>query len=843
MKKMWLLLIVCAICCVNFSIAFAEIAIIPKPVKVVEQSGSFTLNAQTKLLTSEPSIAERCRTMFTLATGFAFPVADTRPASNYIALTIDPSLDDLSEEAYRLTVDTDSVAIRANHTRGLYYGLQTLRQLLPVEIYSDTKVAAVDWKIPAVRIEDEPRFQWRGMMLDCSRQFFPAEFVKDYIDWLAVHKINLFHWHLTDDDGWRIEIKQYPKLTELGAWRGEDEVLPPSRGSGAERYGGFYTHEQIREIVAYAAERNIRIMPEIDVPGHGRAATASYPEILCEGVGDTKSVQGISKNVWCAGREENFEMLDAIIAETAELFPFEYIHIGGDEVNQKAWANCSRCKKLMQQKGFQNTAQIQNYFIKRMEKIVRNHGKNMIGWNEILHGGKLEQDTAIMSWIGTGPGIHAAKLGHPVIMAPGPYMYFDMKQAPGERGHWWAGIVTTEKSYSFDPFDFDLPEDKVKNIFGVQACLWSEYLNEPPHYAEHQSYPRICALSEVGWTPQKLREYEDFNTRLGKHLPRLGKLGIHYRVPQPTAVIDKGVVTIQPPFEDTQVRYTTNGTEPTEYSKLYTGPFECADPDKLRCRTYMGDNASGVKKGAERADAAKWKPSMLSAQFKPVDFDITDTINKGGVWYATFDYTSGAHKLVIRSVELLCDGKTIARDEHQGETGTRDANNKYRLPVDSYDPEAKYVLRADIRADGGTNSHGGIVIERSPYLEPAAAVTTSMNAYGSNTPENAVDYNRGTYFWTNHPPRKGDLFTFTFDEPVTADQLEVRTGMPSQANRDILTDGIVEISSDGKTFTEAGGFEMGTAKVELTQKLKAVRIRVTADSPESWLIIQDIVLK
>ncbi|MCK4998044.1 MAG: family 20 glycosylhydrolase, partial [Anaerohalosphaera sp.] len=675
----------------------SSIAVIPKPARLIQNQGTFSILPDTIILTSSPSIekAIQLQQMLSTPTGFKFDIAKASSrarSKSVIQLRLDPSLQHLTDEGYTLTVKPNKITISSSANAGLFYGCQTLRQLLPAEIFNNKKTENVNWQIPCVTIEDKPLLKWRGMMLDCSRQFFDAEFVKGYIDNLAIHKINLFHWHLTDDDGWRIEIKGYPKLTELGAWRGDNEVLPPSRGSGAERYGGFYSQDQIREIVKYAADRHIDILPEIDIPGHGRALTASYPEALCAGVDASKSVQGVSQNVLCAGREENFKMLDTMISETAKLFPFEYIHIGGDEVNHGPWSKCPKCKALMEKEGLKNTGQIQNYFIKRMEKIVVSHGKKMIGWNEILHGGELERDTAIMSWIGKGPGIQAAKKGHPVIMTPGPYTYFDMAQARGEKGHWWAGIVTTEKVYSYDPLDIDLPADKIKNIFGVQGCLWSEFLDKPAGQAYFQTFPRLCALAEVAWTPAKDRNWDDFNNRLSQsHLQRLDNLGINYRVPKPAAFIKKGIVTIIPPFEGAKVRYTTDSTEPNKKSTLYNQPFAISDASGLRLKTFIGNRSSTATKGAQRQAAAKWTSKKVSEQFKAVDFDVTDNIDAPGNWHLDFVFKKGSHKLVIKQVELLQDGKTIASDIHQGQAGGAHKNNQYRLPIPNYSPTSKYV--------------------------------------------------------------------------------------------------------------------------------------------------------
>ena len=697
--------------------AKAEIGIIPQPVKVIEKEGEFVLANHTVIVAGGEAkkTGEQLKEMLSSPTGYEFSVkSKAGSVKSMIELRLDDALDQLETEGYMLNVTGDKVVITAATEAGLYYGCQTLRQLLPPEIFAKQKIEGVTWNIPCVEIEDKPLFKWRGMMLDCSRQFFDVDFVKSYIDNLAMHKINVFHWHLTDDDGWRIEIKGYPKLTELGAWRGANEVLPPSYGSGAERYGGFYSQQQIKDVVEYAKQRHIDILPEIDVPGHSKALAASYPEVLCAGNDTSKSVQGVTKNVLCAGRDENFEMLDAILSQVKELFPFDYIHIGGDEVNQGPWSNCPRCKKLMQDKGFGKIEQIQSYFVRRVEDIVVGHGKKMIGWNEILHGGELDRGTAIMSWTGTEPGIEAVKKGRAVVMTPASYFYLDMAQAPGERGHSWVGLINTEKVYSYRPLDSEMPADKLKNILGVQSNLWAEYLDRPPGQANFQTYPRLCALAEVGWTDDGLRKWEEFNDRLGqKHLPRLAQLGIRFRIPMPKAIDDKGKVTVIPPYEDAEVRYTTDGSDPVKSSSLWETVAHVKDVKKLRTRTFVGDLGSRTRVGADRLATTNWIPKMVSEEFKDVEFDVTDGIESSGVWLLDFIYKEGAHKIEIKKVELLEDGKVIAVDEHEGAAGSKHVNNQYRLFVENYNSVSKYVVRAHIRSHGGNDSYGDLVLEKT----------------------------------------------------------------------------------------------------------------------------------
>ena len=589
--------------------AYAQVAVIPQPVKIKAKEGTFAIGNQIGI-TAESGNADATRAVayFTKLMKVRAGIdLDQGPESSggKILFTSQKIPSGLPVDGYLLDITPEYIMVRANDYGGFFYGIQTMMQLMPPEVFGSPSKPLRKIPVTCVEVQDWPRFAWRGMMLDCSRQFFTIDEVKRYIDSLAIHKINIFHWHLTDDDGWRIEIKAWPELTRKGAWRGKDCVLSASQGSSpAEKYGGFYTQEEIREVVQFALERNVQILPEIDVPGHGLAVTASYPDVLCDTDDNSASIQGVRKNVWCAGREANFEMLDDIIRETTALFPFGYIHIGGDEVNHKYWETCSRCQALAERKGFENMGNIQSYFIQRMQKILKNYDRKLIGWNDILDDGSLGEDAAIMSWVSAEPGFLAAKQGHPVVMSPSPYTYFDMAQYPGERGHSWSGVIDTEKTYSFDPVgESELTTSQKENILGVEACLWAEYLDKPEKQVEFQTYPRLCALAEVGWTPQAQRNWTDFSDRLGRaHLARLEQLGVRFRVPHPTATAQKGMVTIIPPYSCADVRYTLDGSEPTVQSVRWSGvPFPCENLELLRMATLLeSGSTSSVIRGGER---------------------------------------------------------------------------------------------------------------------------------------------------------------------------------------------------------------------------------------------------
>ncbi|MDR2585085.1 MAG: beta-N-acetylhexosaminidase [Prevotellaceae bacterium] len=569
--------------------------LVPLPVQTIQQSGNFYLLPQGRILVmpSGEDTANYLAVKLREATKYKFPVVKSNnPASqmmkgDIVLLTTEG----LPLEGYTLCVDSDNVTICASDASGLFYGGQTLLQLLPPVVYSANSTGWEDWKIPCVEINDHPRFGHRGLMLDVSRQFYQVATVKKYLDWMAMHKLNVFHWHLTDDNGWRIEIKKYPKLTQLGAWRGPNEVLPPSYGSGNKRYGGYYTQQEIKEVVEYAKKLHINIIPEIDLPGHAKAAVATYPEIRCQSTDLSLSVNGENLNLWCVGREDNYKMLDNIIGEIAALFPWSYIHIGGDEVNPAPWKECPHCRALMEKEGMAQAMDLQTYFVKRMEQIVHKHGKKMVGWDEITDRGTISPTTTVTAWRGVNKALEAIEKGHPVIMQPGPYTYLDMKQSPQERGHSWAAIVTLERIYSLDPVgSTKLSPEQEKLLLGVQAGLWGELLDRPARIAEYQLYPRLCALAEIAWTPQELRVWDDFYLRIGRtHYDRLYEMGIAFRVPPPMVEYKNGMVVATPPYPWSVVRFTDNDTDPHAHSPLLNTPIATNEPWNYRFATFYRD--------------------------------------------------------------------------------------------------------------------------------------------------------------------------------------------------------------------------------------------------------------
>ncbi|MHC4394870.1 MAG: beta-N-acetylhexosaminidase [Planctomycetota bacterium] len=500
-------------------------AIIPQPMKIEVGEGTFDLTPETIIVVTEGTrgIGEYLAGLLGPATGFKLEVKEisqSKAGANCIYLLDTSAKARLGAEGYDLKVLKNSIFINAASPAGVFYGCQTLRQLLPRAIESKEKVAGVGWNIEQVEIEDKPRYVWRGMHLDVSRYFFEKEFVKKYIDLLAYHKFNVLHMHLTDDQGWRIEIKKHPKLTEIGAWR---------EGKDGERYGGFYTQKGIAEIIEYAAGRFVTIVPEVEMPGHSVAALAAYPELSCTG-GPFKveTKWGIHKDVFCAGNDATFELLQDVLGEVADLFSSEYIHIGGDECPKDRWKACSKCQARIKAEGLKDEHELQSYFIKRISKFLTAKNKKLIGWDEILEGG-LAKNAAVMSWRGTKGGIAAARAGHDVVMSPSTHCYFDMKQSdsPDALGATWAKPILLEKVYSYEPTPSEITAEQSKHILGAQGNVWTEHIPTEKD-VEYMAVPRMCALAEVVWSPKELRDWADFKRRLKIHCERLDKLGVNY---------------------------------------------------------------------------------------------------------------------------------------------------------------------------------------------------------------------------------------------------------------------------------------------------------------------------
>jgi len=528
------------------SFIYAQVSIIPQPESVNIGNGTFILPVNAGIISTTGENANFKRSIDFLTSyletyykSWAGSNQKLPPSPHPVTLAIDAAQNPLPG-SYTLEVTKKGIDIKAHDEEGVFYGIQTFIQLLPPHV-SNNKI-----EIPFLTIKDHPRFGYRGMHLDCGRNFMSIDFIKKYIDYLALHKMNYFHWHLTEDQGWRIEIKKYPRLTEVGAWRNGTIIgRHPGTGNDNKKTGGFYTQEQIKEIVKYASDRYITVIPEIEMPGHGSAAIAAYPSLSCfpdeptknyfpkngKWAGDStgKQVQqawGVYSDVFCAGKEETFKFLQDVIDEVVQLFPAKYIHVGADECPKENWKRCPNCQKIIKNNNLKDEHELQSYFIQRMEKYINSKGKTLIGWDEILEGG-LAPNAVVMSWRGEKGGIEAAKQNHQVIMAPNTYVYFDYSQSDNEDSVVIGGNLPVEKVYSYDPVPAELNEEQAKYIIGGQANVWSEYMNNP-RKVEYMIFPRLSALSEVLWSQKEKKNWNDFEKRLQVQFKRYDLWNANY---------------------------------------------------------------------------------------------------------------------------------------------------------------------------------------------------------------------------------------------------------------------------------------------------------------------------
>jgi hexosaminidase len=616
----------------------APIALVPRPLEVRRDAGEFRLKADTAIVVDAnspeaTSTAKQLQARLHASTGLdlkwaSSTAADTQRGVIRMAIVPDTAL---GCEGYRLEVTPERVTIIGCGPAGTFYGTQTLLQLLPPAVFSPTKVEhAGVWSVPAVRIKDRPRFAWRGLMLDCSRTFQSLDYLHKTVDRLAAYKMNVLHLHLTDDQGWRMEIKKHPELTQKGA-RFSAQYNEP------EAHHGFYTQAQLRELVRYAAARHVTIVPEIEMPGHSHEVVVCRPDLSCAGkaaddifpydITGRNLARCITPDILCAGNEETFRFMEEVLDEVMEVFPSTFIHVGGDEAPKERWKACAKCRARIKAEGLKNEHELQSYFIRRIEKHLNANGRRLIGWSEILQGG-LAPNAAVMDWIG-GAGA-ATKAGHEAVMSPASHCYFDYSY----------GAVSSEKVYSFEPCTGLTPE-QAKHVLGLQANFWSQ-IDREPELVDRQLFPRLLALAERGWSPDCVRNWPAFKPRLDTQLPRLHALGVHYR----------------------------------------------AEP------------------------LGHWTPRQVAETYQPLAWDVTSQVIGPGRYRVTFQYTGGACRFGIESVELLADGAVMSADRHRGVTGACDEGNTYIVELRKHSPGTRFELRASARSEGGVDSQGDVILER-----------------------------------------------------------------------------------------------------------------------------------
>jgi hexosaminidase len=541
--------------------------VVPRPVTVKPLAGTFILDGQTRIVAVDNEsrrIAELFNDFLLNQHGLHLHITAASPTGkNYISFS-QTGGGDLPEEGYRLVIGSEIIRVTGKPA-GLFYGMQTLTQLLPLDVKPEIALAGVE-------IFDYPRFGYRGLLLDVGRHFFTVTYLKKYLDLAAQYKINKFHWHLTDDQGWRIEIKKYPKLTGAGLRRNDAAADQNSLyADDGTPYAPYYTQAQIKDIVAYARARFITVIPEIEMPGHSEAAVVAYPELAC--------TQGIQSNVLCP-KEETFTFVQNVLSEVIELFPSPYVHIGGDEVQKDGWRQSAEAQAIMKRERLKNEDELQSYFVRRIENFLTSKGKRMIGWDEILEGG-LAPNAIVMSWRGEGGGVEAVRQKHKAIMTPTDYCYLDYNQGDSKREPPnIGGFLPLEKVYSYNPIPKDLKGEEENYILGAQANVWTEYISTPD-YLEYMVFPRLLALSEVVWSPLESKDYEDFRRRLPYQFGRLDKQDVRYRIPEPnglkdfhTATDDRAVVELSTVIPGSQIYYTLDGSPPTDETSLYQLPFQ-----------------------------------------------------------------------------------------------------------------------------------------------------------------------------------------------------------------------------------------------------------------------------
>lgn len=585
------------------------INITPTPQNIEVGEGKFKLTKNLIIVSDDQvlPISNYFATKIEGSTGYKLAIQSQLAESNFIHLELDKNVD-IADEGYSLEVVSSHIHIKAKDSSGLFYGVQTLLQLFPAEIESSTLQKNVTWEIPTVTIHDVPRFQYRGMLLDAARHFQSVEYVKRQLDMMALLKINVLHWHITDDQGWRIEIKKYPELTAIGSVRQEVDgtVYGPK----------FYTQEDVKEIVAYAKERFITVIPEIELPGHAEGALAAFPQYSCSGEHTTvRNIWGVATNIYCAGNDDTFKFLENVLEEVLTLFDSKYIHIGGDEAPKDSWIKCPKCQARIKALGLkadkEHTAEekLQSYFVQRIQKFLTEKGRSIIGWDEILEGG-LAPSATVMSWRGEEGSVVAGNMGHDVILVPYKWLYIDYYQSdskisPIGIGHY----VPLQQVYDYNPVPEKLDEDKRHHVKGVQANVWTEYMYSE-EITEWYTYPRIIALSEIAWSPKEKKDYTDFLQRLENQRVRMDMHGINYFIPLPedeghpscnyVAFVDSVSLGFSSP-EPVRYVYTTDGTEPTRNSKEYTAKLSFRDNAQLKIRSVVASGKMGSVRTIEIA--------------------------------------------------------------------------------------------------------------------------------------------------------------------------------------------------------------------------------------------------
>ena len=705
--------------------------LIPQPLEIQEETGSnFILSSQTPIYytVGVKAQAEYLQEVLAGSTGYDLILREGKGKKG-ISISIDEETVTKSE-GYQLTANSKGIRIVAHDPSGAFYGIQTLLQLLPSEVHSPLRHKDTEWMVAPVTITDAPNRPWRGMMLDVARYFYDKDFVKKYIDMMAMYKLNKLQFHFIDDSGWRLEIKKYPRLTEVGAWAGTD----------THRLGGFYTQEDIKEMVAYAAVRGVEIIPEIEFPAHMLSAVVAYPWLSCTGLQHEVPTQHfISRDLLCVGKESSIQFLRDVLDETVKLFPSKYINIGGDEARYDRWEECPKCQALMKREGLTKANELQGYLTNVVAEMMKEKGKTVMGWQEIIMRGKVNTPVVSMVWLNAKDTVQAKNLGHKAVLTPCTHMYYDFPESktPGEvKAATWMPPVSLEKTYSTPLSDYS----ESSATLGVQACYWSDqfihgtilqeipYLNEnrSENYAEYLTFPRLLALSEVAWGREADRNFKSFQSRLTHHFARLDYKDCNYRVPEPIVTHLKEeadhsfTYQLDSPVEGAKIVYTTDGSYPNVHSTPYTGPVNVKSKDDFRAITvvntrhyslpvYTAPDYSAYKQYGKFS--ASWKPLQIQVTPSAWRFECTGKIAGDGDYEVTFVHTHGANALNLGNLKLFKRDELLTEVQQAGKA-MGNSTVTYKFKVDQFEAGTPFFIEVMANGDAGNDSHGLVFIKK-----------------------------------------------------------------------------------------------------------------------------------
>ena len=733
MKKRLFKLAMLGISFLGFSASYAQekcdIQIIPQPQTVEQNNGVYRLPEKVAIGfdSSLKAQAEYLQEMLAQSTGRVAILKEGKVKGD-IVLSKDA---DLKSEAYKLSVTTKGIKISASDASGAFYGIQSMLQLFPAEIYNERWQRNIVWEAPCVEIEDAPERPWRGLMMDVARYFYDKEFIKKTIDMMAMYKLNKLQFHLIDDSGWRLEIKKYPKLTEVGAWAGSD----------TKRLGGYYTQDDIREMIAYAKVRGVELVPEIEFPAHILSAVVAYPWLSCTGVQHEVPTQHfISRDLLCAGKETSIEFLRNVLEETCELFPSAYMNIGGDEAVYTRWEQCPDCQALMKREGLKKASELQGYLTNVVAEMMKKKGRTLIGWDEIIQRGKLNEQVVALSWHNPKDTLVATKTGHKAILTPASHMYLDFPEMsiPGEiQAATWCPPISLEKCYSMPINDYS----ESSTTIGVQACYWSDQFihgsalqefaplneNRSENYAEYLLFPRLMAVSEVAWIKQSQRNWEDFRERVGSHYARLDNKECHYRLPQPRIAKEektsegKTSFTLACDVPGAEIRYTTNGKYPSVHSALYTGPITLDKREDLRAITvvsntqyslplYFAPDYSAYK--AYGVHVFSWEPLRIQSKPSNWRFEVTGKVSGNGSYELTVIPTRGDNAVRLGTMKLWKRNELMAEVSADKTIKNGGEPASYSFKLDAFEAGTPFHIELEGYAPEGNDTSGMIFIRK-----------------------------------------------------------------------------------------------------------------------------------